>query len=220
MSRYEYCWITLNDGVYTQEIAERVSCVFEILINEAHLSESDASFGFIASGVARELQCQNVAYAQGMSGLELAILCAKPLGIDLSAIEVVASQWSPEGWAGRMLALFQIQTGCTYEGVFRLMGFDELRDLYFSHEEDTPEEFCNFLSKMLKQRHVPGSRLKKLRTEAGFTQSQLACKAGLSLRSVQQYEQGIVSINNAAAGCLYKMSMVLQCPMEDLLDLF
>ena len=51
-----------------------------------------------------------------------------------------------------------------------------------------------------------GARLKRLRTEAGMTQAQLAAKAGVALRTVSSLEQGlyepVLSTFLALAGAL------------------
>ena len=47
---------------------------------------------------------------------------------------------------------------------------------------------------------------------------QLAKKSGVGLRSIQLYEQRQKDINKASAESLYKISRVLGCAMEDLLE--
>lgn len=60
--------------------------------------------------------------------------------------------------------------------------------------------------------------LKDLRAKAGLSQSQLAEKAGVNLRMIQKYEIGDKDINKAQAITIYKLSLALNCNMEDLLD--
>lgn len=61
--------------------------------------------------------------------------------------------------------------------------------------------------------------LKKYRTKASMTQSQLAEISGVSVRMIQYYEQGVKDINKASGETLYKLSRALGCKMEDLLEL-
>jgi transcriptional regulator with XRE-family HTH domain len=49
-----------------------------------------------------------------------------------------------------------------------------------------------------------------------FTQAELARRSGVSLRSIQMYEQRNKDINKAGAEALYRLSKVFGCSMEDL----
>ena len=62
------------------------------------------------------------------------------------------------------------------------------------------------------------TNLKRIRTVYGCTQAELAKRSGVSLRSIQMYEQRNKDINKAGAETLYRISKVLGCAMEDLLE--
>lgn len=49
-------------------------------------------------------------------------------------------------------------------------------------------------------------------------QSELAIHSGVSLRSIQMYEQRNKDINKASAETLLKLSKALGCTMEDLIE--
>ena len=61
--------------------------------------------------------------------------------------------------------------------------------------------------------------LKDFRTIANLSQSQLAKLSDTSVRMIQKYETGEKDINKAQAITVYKLSKVLDCNMEDLLEL-
>ena len=61
--------------------------------------------------------------------------------------------------------------------------------------------------------------LKRYRTASGMSQSQLSNASGVSLRSIQCYEQGVKDINRAEGLSLFKLSKALGCRMEQLLEL-
>jgi transcriptional regulator with XRE-family HTH domain len=63
------------------------------------------------------------------------------------------------------------------------------------------------------------TNLKTIRQANNLSQSQLAEKANVNLRMVQNYEQGFKDINKAQAITLYKIAQVLDCMIEDLLEL-
>jgi len=65
---------------------------------------------------------------------------------------------------------------------------------------------------------VSETKLKKVREAAGLSQSELAKKSGVSLRSIQMYEQRQNNIDKAQGHTLYKLSVALGCDIEDLLE--
>ncbi len=62
------------------------------------------------------------------------------------------------------------------------------------------------------------TKLKLIRTTKGYSQKQLAELSGVSLRSIQMYEQRRKNINKAQSDSLYRLAKVLDCTMEDLLE--
>lgn len=63
------------------------------------------------------------------------------------------------------------------------------------------------------------TNLRHYRVCAGLSQSQLAEASGVSLRSLQEYEQGRKPINGVAGLTLYKLAKALGVMIEDLLEL-
>lgn len=63
------------------------------------------------------------------------------------------------------------------------------------------------------------SNLKRIRESRGLSQTQLVHKSGVGIKSIQGYEQGLRDINKAQALNLYKIAQVLNCTIEDLLEI-
>ena len=61
------------------------------------------------------------------------------------------------------------------------------------------------------------NNLKKIRTEKGMSQSALAEAAGVSVRMIQHYEQGVRDINKAEALSVLKLADALGCEVRDIL---
>ena len=64
----------------------------------------------------------------------------------------------------------------------------------------------------------PETNLKRIRSAYGCTQAELARRSGVSLRSIQMYEQRNKDINKASAETLYRISKVLGTNIEALLE--
>ena len=62
------------------------------------------------------------------------------------------------------------------------------------------------------------SRLKAYRTLLGMSQKELADKTEIPVRTIQQYEQKQKNINRAQVDYLIRLSKVLYCEPEDLLE--
>ena len=62
------------------------------------------------------------------------------------------------------------------------------------------------------------TRLKTIRENRGISQIELSKLSGVKLRSIQMYEQKVNNIDKAQAGTIYKLSRVLGCTIEDLLE--
>ena len=64
------------------------------------------------------------------------------------------------------------------------------------------------------------SKLQERRKSAGLSQSQLAAKVdGLSVRTLQSYEQGLRDLNKAAITTVRDLAAALGCTVEDLLEI-
>lgn len=63
------------------------------------------------------------------------------------------------------------------------------------------------------------SNLKTIRESNNLTRKELSNVSGVSLRMIQYYEQGIKDINKTQAITLYKLAQVLNCNIEDLLEI-
>lgn len=63
------------------------------------------------------------------------------------------------------------------------------------------------------------SRLKEIRQECGYSQSELSNKADVSVRMIQHYEQGVKDINKTQALTVYRLAKALDVTVEDLLEI-
>lgn len=61
-------------------------------------------------------------------------------------------------------------------------------------------------------------KLKEKRQAAGLSQSQLAEKSGINIRTIQHYEQGSKIFDHAHIDTILKICIALNCKLEDIID--
>lgn len=62
------------------------------------------------------------------------------------------------------------------------------------------------------------TKLKTKRMEAGLSQSQLAEKAKLNVRTLQHYEQGSKIFDHARMDTIIRVCLALNCKFEDIIE--
>ena len=98
-----------------------------------------------------------------------------------------------------------------------MVSFEELQKMYDPLHEADITKFSDILDARMREVFTDTS-LKRIRTAYGCTQAELAKRSGVSLRSIQMYEQRNKDINKASAETLLRLSRVLGCTMEDLME--
>lgn len=61
-------------------------------------------------------------------------------------------------------------------------------------------------------------KLKAWRQAKGLSQSQLAEKTGINLRTIQHYEQGSKNFDHARIDTIMRVCVVLDCRLDDILE--
>ena len=125
---------------------------------------------------------------------------------------------SPEYWAGWALAYYQWYTGKTFMRIYRAVSMTEILKMYPVFHEMDIMQFVDAMNKKMKDFYVE-TNLKRIRTQAGLSQRELADSAGISVRQIQLFEQRQRNINHTQAISLWKLSRILGCKSEDLLEI-
>lgn len=121
-------------------------------------------------------------------------------------------------WCGQILAYHQWDTGTPFRSIAMYLSLQDLFELYETHRIASPRVVSLEITESLAKKSTP-TRLRFYRAEAGLTQVALAESSGVSLRSIQQYEQRKKDINHAQAHSVWRLAQALGRPMEDLLEL-
>lgn len=217
MGQLHYAVIEFPPSPYADDLQEVLGFVFDIGVNVCGCTGEQVARAFIASGLAEEFEKMNPVYVAGKSSYDLLRAMLPLLPCDSVPEPELRFERTPDFWTGWILAHYQVTTGCSYQSVFDTASYDEIRAMYWPLHEAPESKFVTVFDE-LRQERATATNLRRLREAAGLSQSQLAEKAGVGLRSVQMYEQRQKDINKAQGMALYRLSRALRCSMEQLLE--
>ncbi len=216
---FECTVINLNNGLYDDDIATNLAEMLDCCANDGKLDGQQVARAFVASGLARQFERQNPVHVAGKSGFELASLLATYMILPFPEQPSPRYDRSPDYWVGWSIAWFQLKTGLPYQSVFGNFPYCDLRGMcYPLHEADESKFIETLLRKLDALDENRPARLRARREAFGLSQSELARRANIGLRAIQMYEQLNKDINHAQGATLYRLSRVLGCEMEDLLE--
>lgn len=203
---------------YLNNAKDRLSSFFDYAINDCKLTPDWTMALFINTGYAEQFERGNPAYIVGMSGVELGrAVISKAYGKKEFPVPTNTEDYSPAYWAGWALAEYQWYCGRRFKDIFERIPLAEVIEMYSTYHE---MDITNFIV-AVEERYKAAEgdpKLKRIRENRGLSQSELAEQSGVNLRNIQMYEQRVNNIDKAQANILYKLSRVLGCDMEDLLE--
>ena len=203
---------------YLSDAKDRLSQLFDYLINDCDMKADWVASIFLSSGYAEQFERGNPALLAGMSGIELARAVVEATYKKKKLPEPRYSEGlSPEYWAGWALAEYQWYSGKRFKDIFEHVKLSDIISMYSVYHEMDVSKFIETMDERCSTA-LPECRLKKLRESRGLSQAELARISGVSLRSIQMYEQRVNDIDKAQAQTIYKLSRVIGCAMEDLLE--
>ena len=203
---------------YLNDAKDRLSQFFDYLINDCGMKADWVTALFLSSGYAEQFERGNPAILSGMSGIELArSVVAKTYQNKKLPEQELTEDFSPEYWAGWALAEYQWYSGRRFQDIFDHVKLSEIILMYPVYHEMDISQFLEAMDERCGEK-LPECRLKRLRESRGLSQSELSRLSGVSLRSIQMYEQRVNDIDKAQAQAVYKLSRVIGCEMEDLLE--
>ena len=203
---------------YLNDAKETLSQFFDYLINDCEMPADWVSAIFVSSGYAEQFERGNPLILAGMSGIELARAVVSESYREKELPEPrYADGLSPEYWAGWALAEYQWYSAKRFSDIFRCVKLSQIVAMYSVYHEMDISKFISAMEERCASVVLP-SKLKALRENRNLSQSELSAASGVSLRSIQMYEQRINDINKAQVGTVYKLSRAIGCNVEDLLE--
>ena len=204
--------------IYLSKAQSVIGDAFDYAVNTCNILGTDFVKLFIASSVSKRMENGEPAYLAGKSGIEIVReIIAETKGQELQIEPQEHFGRSKEYWIGWAVAYYQWYSGRKYSDIFRVLSFEDLQKMYYTLHEADITKFVDIVDSKIKE-YFPETNLKRIRTAYGFTQAELAERSGVSLRSIQMYEQRNKNINKASADTMYSLAKALGCTMEDLIE--
>ena len=173
---------------------------------------------FVASTACKKIENGEASYISGKSGIEIAIECIYEItGKELLVEPSERFSRSAQYWCGWAVCYYQWLSSRRYADIFKAVSFEDMLGLYPTLHEASVEKIASVIDEKVRAAY-PETNLKRIRTAYGCSQRELAEMSGVSLRSIQMYEQRNKDINKAQAESLYCLAKALGCTMEDLIE--
>ena len=204
--------------MYLSNAQSALGTAFDYAVNTCKIPGEDFIKLFVASSVSKRMEQGEPACLAGKSGIELTMdIVIETKGQELRIEQQTSFLRSVEYWIGWAVAYYQWYSGRTYGDIFKVLSFDDLYQMYHPLHEADISKFTDIVDEKMKE-CFPETNLKRIRTVYGCTQAELSERSGVSLRSIQMYEQRNKNINKAGAGTVYSLAKVLGCTIEDLME--
>ena len=204
--------------IYLSNAQSALGDAFDYAINTCGISGKDFVKLFITSSVSKRMENGEPSFLAGKSGIEIAAeVVSETMGkkLDIAAEEHFGR--SEEYWIGWVVAYYQWYSSRRYSDIFKVLTYEDLQKMYYTLHEADITKFVEIADERIKE-FFADTNLKRIRMSYGCTQAELAERSGVSLRSIQMYEQRNKDINKASAETVYRISKVFGCTMEDLIE--
>lgn len=204
--------------IYLNKAQSVMGDMLDYAVNVCGLSGRDYIQMFVVSTISKRMENGEPAFLVGKSGIEvLQEVVLETMSHELQIEVQPRYSRSAEYWVGWAAAYYQWYSGIRYEDIFRVLSFDELKKMYYMLHEADIMKFVEIADSRMKS-YFSDTRLKCIRMFYEYTQKELSERSGVSLRSIQMYEQRNKDINKASAETIYRLSKALGCNMEDLIE--
>ena len=204
--------------IYLSNAQSVLGDAFDYAINTCQIPGDDFVKLFVASSISKRMENGEPSLLSGKSGIEIAIeVVLETTGKHLETESQERIERSAEYWIGWAVAYYQWYSARRYSDIFKVLTFDDLQKMYYTLHEADITKFVDIAEEQIKE-HFKDTNLKRIRTTYGCTQAELAKLSGVSLRSIQMYEQRRKDINKASVETLYSITKVLGCTIEDLIE--
>lgn len=204
--------------IYLSKAQAALGDAFDYAVNTFGIPGQDFIKLFNASTVSKRMENGEPAFLAGKSGIEIASdVLLETTGKQLDTVPDEHFGRSREYWIGWAVCYYQWYSARSYSDIFAAFSYDDLQNMYYTLHEADISKFSDIADSRIRE-YFKDTNLKRIRSSYGCTQAELAKRSGVSLRSIQMYEQRNKDINKASVESLYRISKVLGCTIESLLE--
>lgn len=206
------------EEIYLSKAQAALGDAFDYAVNTCGIPGQDFIKLFNASTVSKRMENGEPAFLAGKSGIEIASdVLLETTGKQLDTVPDEHFGRSREYWIGWAVCYYQWYSARSYSDIFAALSYDDLQNMYYTLHEADISKFADIADSRIRE-YFKDTNLKRIRSSYGCTQAELAKRSGVSLRSIQMYEQRNKDINKASVESLYRISKVLGCTIESLLE--
>ncbi|MDO4478022.1 MAG: helix-turn-helix transcriptional regulator [Lachnospiraceae bacterium] len=209
--------IRAYDEVFLGDAMENLGWAVDYAVHGLKMDGQAFLDRFLVSEFSERFEMGDVCVISGMSGIELARKVLTQCGQMLPAYEeYIEFGRSSDFWIGWILAYYQWYVNKSFSVILSCLTYETLDRLYGVLHEADPSKSVEVFDELMRKRQE--TRLAAYRKALGLSQSQLAAAAGVSVRSIQLYEQRKNDIHHAQYNHLQNLARVLGCRVEDLME--
>ena len=204
--------------IYLSKSQQVLGDAFDYAINFCHIPSDDFIKLFLVSSISKKIEEGDVNYILGKSGIDIVLEIVKETtGKVIEAKSIESINRSKEYWIGWAIGYYQWYSDRKFFEIFQAVSFNDLENMYYTLHEADISKFVEIVNQRIKD-VFSETKLKHFRLISGCSQLELSKKSGVSLRSIQMYEQRNKDINKASVETLYCLSKVFGCSIEDLME--
>lgn len=206
------------DELYLGKARMTLAWMFDYAVNGCRIEIEDYYRMFLMSSYARRFETGNCSVVAGLSGVELAqrVIWEHDEQMELPK-PIFSLDRSPEYWLGFYLSYYQWYNNLKFEQITSKVTIRDILLMYRKYHEMDVMHFVVALDEMRQERQV--ARLQEYRKRICLSQRELAEKADVPLRTIQQYEQKQKNINHARVDYVIRLAQALYCRPDDLMEL-
>lgn len=210
--------IRAYDELYLGKARMTLAWMFDYAVNGCRIEIEDFYRMFLMSSYARRFETGNCSVVAGLSGVELAqrVIWEHDEQRELPK-PIFSLDRSPEYWLGFYLSYYQWYNNLKFEQITSKVTIRDILLMYRKYHEMDVMHFVVALDEMRQERQV--ARLQEYRKRICLSQRELAEKADVPLRTIQQYEQKQKNINHARVDYVIRLAQALYCRPDDLMEL-
>lgn len=204
--------------IFVGKVQTKVGDAFDYAVNVLGMEGEEFVKLFVVSSISKRIENGEPSIILGKSGIEIVLdVILETTGKQIDGKSVETYTRSREYWIGWAISYYQWYSSRSYSEIFKVISFNDLQNMYNTLHEADISRFVDIVDEKIRV-YFKDTNLKRIRNTYGCSQSTLAILSGVSLRSIQMYEQKQKDINKASAETLYRISKVLGCTIEDLME--